>query len=80
MLERRIAPTDFRAVVELGLVIEEDRADRPFPSLLPLGTVAGRVLHVVLGYDAGTETGYVVTTYVPDLTHWHADWKTRKTR
>jgi hypothetical protein len=80
MLQRRISPREVRPIVERGEVVEEDAQDRPFPSFLLLGIVQGRALHVVLGYDEATETGYVITTYVPDLNHWLPDWKTRRTR
>lgn len=80
MLERRTDPSDVRSVVEAGEVIDEDSTDRPYPSYLLLAATAGRVLHVVLGCDADTRTGYVVTTYEPETAYWNQDWKTRKPR
>jgi len=45
---------------------------------LLLGTVDGRVLHVVVGHDAGTERCYVVTVYQPDPERWERDFRRRK--
>ena len=81
MLQRRVTPAEVRAVVDGGEIVEAYPEDQPFPGYLLLGTVAARSggpLHVVLGYDSNTETGYVVTTYVPDPAIWHPDWKTRR--
>jgi hypothetical protein len=50
----------------------------PYPSALLLGTVDGRVLHVVVGHDAGTERCYVVTVYEPDPEKWERDFRRRK--
>lgn len=80
MLERRVSPDDVRSVVDAGETIEEDASDRPYPSFLILGRAGGRVLHVVLGYDATREIGYVIRTYEPDPESWDPDWKTRRTR
>ena len=80
MLERRIDPSEVRAVVEQHEIVEEDPTDRPYPSYLLLAMVGGRALHVVLGYDSASRTGYVVTTYVPEPEYWNPDWKTRRPR
>jgi hypothetical protein len=81
MLERRISPAEVRAVVEAGEIVESYPNDQPFPAHLLLGFVAprgGQPLHVVLGYNGATDTGYVVTVYVPNPAVWQPDWKTRR--
>jgi len=75
---RGIRPEDVRAVVEQGERIAEYPDDRPFPSHLILGFVDGRAIHVVLGYDEVTETGHVVTAYIPDPSLWENDFKKKK--
>ena len=81
MLERRISPGEVRVVIEAGEIVEGYPDDQPFPAYLVLGFVAargGQPLHVVLGYNVATDTGYVVTAYVPSSTVWQPDWKTRR--
>ena len=35
--------------------------------------------HVVVEYFSGDAIATVVTTYIPDTSHWEPDWKRRKT-
>ncbi len=68
-----------QAVVAYGEVIEENPDDTPFPSYLLLDFVEeGRPIHVVFSYDESTETGYVVTAYIPDPKLWTNDFRTRR--
>ena len=47
--------------------------------LLLAFTVPDRIpYHVVLEYYPGEPMATVVTTYIPDTTHWEPDWKRRK--
>jgi Domain of unknown function (DUF4258) len=78
MFARAITPAEVRAVVDHGETIAEYPDDKPYPSALLLGTVEGRVLHVVVGHDAGTERCYVVTVYEPDPEKWERDFRRRK--
>ena len=78
MFLRRISQSDVQAIVAYGEVIDQRPNDAPFPSYLLLGFVAGRPIHVVFSYDESTDTGYVVTAYIPDPRIWQDDFKTRK--
>ena len=78
MFERRIGVEQVRSVIESGQVIANYSEDTPFPSCLILGYLEGRPLHVVAGFDEGSEACVVVTVYVPDRGLWDTDFKTRK--
>jgi hypothetical protein len=52
--------------------------DRPFPSALFLGFVAGKPLHVVASWDETTRQAFVITAYEPSLEVFEADYRTKK--
>ena len=78
MFLRRIGKSDVQAVVVYGEVIDERLDDTPFPSYLLLDFVGGRPIHVVFSYDESTDTGYVVTAYIPDRNLWQDGFKIRR--
>ncbi|HBB35587.1 MAG TPA: hypothetical protein DDZ80_02150 [Cyanobacteria bacterium UBA8803] len=78
MFLRRISQRDVQAIVAYGEVIEENPDDTPFPSYLLLDFVEGRPIHVVFYYDESTNTGYVVTAYIPDTKLWTNDFRNRR--
>ena len=78
MFARSISPEDVRYVIDHGEIIANYPDDQPFPSFLKLAFINGRALHIVVGYDASTDTGHIITAYVPDPALWHDDMKTRK--
>ncbi len=78
MFVRRISKRDVQAVVAYGEVIEENPNDTPFPSYLLLDFVECRPIHVIFSYDESTDTGYVVTAYIPDPKLWTNDFRTRR--
>jgi hypothetical protein len=63
--------------VKSFFVISDYPDDKPLPSVLILGFVEKRPLHVVLAYDIINETGYVVTAYVPDAKLWTENFNRR---
>jgi len=77
MFFRRISEADVRVVVTLGEIIEEYPDDQPFPAYLLLDFVKGKPIHVVLSYDQDTDTGYVVTAYIPDTKIWKDNFRQR---
>ncbi len=79
MFARSISPDDLRTVVETGEAIATYPDDNPYPSELLLGFPGGRALHVVLAFNEATRTGYVITTYDPDMRIWSDDFKARRT-
>ena len=78
MFFRRISKSEVQAVIVYGEVIEENPDDTPFPSYLLLDFVGGKPIHVVYSYDEATDTGYVVTTYIPDPKLWQINFRKRK--
>lgn len=78
MFSRRITQEEVRAVIACGEIIVEYPDDQPFPSYLLLDFVGNRPIHVVFSYDQETDTGYVVTAYIPDPDIWQSDFRTRK--
>jgi hypothetical protein len=78
MFARAIAPDEVRAVIDLGETIADYPDDKPYPSVMMLGTASGRPLHVVVGRDAGAERCYVITVYEPDPEKWDAAFRRRK--
>jgi hypothetical protein len=78
MFLRRISKSEVQAVVAYGEVIEERPDDTPFPSYLLLDFLAGRPIHVVFSYDESTDTGYVITAYIPDPNLWQDNFRTRR--
>jgi hypothetical protein len=80
MFLRRISKRDVQAVVAYGEVIEENPNDTPFPSYLLFNFVEGKPIHVVFSYDESTDTGYVVTAYIPDSNFWTNNFRTRRSK
>ena len=78
MFLRRISKRDVQAVIAYGEVIEENPDNTPFPSYLLLDFVEGQPIHVVFSYDESTDTGYVVTAYIPDPNLWSNNFRTRR--
>lgn len=78
MFFRRISKSEVQAVIVHGEVIEENAEDTPFPSYLLLDFVGSKPIHVVLSYDEATETGYIVTAYIPDRNLWQDNFRKRK--
>lgn len=78
MFQRKITKNDVRKVVNHGEVIFEYPDDKPFPSMLILGFIEKKPVHVVLAYDSIKEMGYVITAYEPDSKLWKEDFKRRR--
>lgn len=78
MFARGISVQDVQEVGTGGDTIAEYPEDAPYPSRLLLGFVRGRPIHVVLAFDQDTETGHVVTCYVPAAAIWEPDFRTRR--
>ena len=78
MAARNIPAAAVESVIANGTTIENYPTAKPLSARLILGSVGGRVLHVVVGEDVVGQTIQVVTVYEPDLTHWEPDFKTRR--
>ena len=61
-----------------GVVIKEYPDDTPYQSCLLLGFVNNKPIHVVFAVDDASETGIVITAYIPDPKLWTEDFKSRR--
>ena len=71
---------DIQTVVDTGEVIEEYLHALPLPCQLMIGRTKGRVIHVVVARREATMRAIIITAYVPDLTKWEPDLRTRRKR
>ena len=78
MFGRGIQTADVLAVIKNGRIIIEYPNDNPYPSCLMLGFVNCVPLHVVFAVDGESQTGIVVTAYIPDIRLWSDDFGSRR--
>lgn len=78
MFLRRISKQSVRIAITYGQIIEENLDDQPFPSYLILDFIEGQPIHIVFSYDQVTDTGYVVTAYIPNPDLWTNNYKKRR--
>lgn len=78
MFTRNISVEEINAVLKAGETIEQYPDDTPHPSLLLLGGIHNRMLHVVVAQDIADASCIVITAYEPRLTLWQPDLRTRK--
>jgi len=76
MHERNIKHEDMVLAICNGEIIEQYLDDKPNPSCLILGFSGDIPVHIVLSLNNGII--WMITTYVPTLEKWEADYKTRK--
>ncbi len=75
--ERGILPSDVKACIANGDIIEEYSDDYPYPSCLVLGMSRESLpLHVVVGM--GNDFLFIITAYFPSSDKWAKDLKTRR--
>lgn len=79
MFERQISEDAVLSAIRNGKVIAEYPDDEPYPSILVLGEVVGRPLHVVIGIEPETKVGRVITAYVPEPDLWTDGFSRRRT-
>ena len=78
IFERAIPSEVVVWVARHGGVICEYPDDLPHPSVLLLGFVEGRAIHVVLAQDKTTGICFVITAYEPDPLLWTDDYERRR--
>ena len=78
LAERGVAQADVRAVLLTGELVREYGEDKPFPSALFLGYLAGRPLHVVAACDDSVGRAFIITAYEPSLEIFEADYRTKR--
>ena len=77
MFKRKIQVEEVVEVLKTGKSIKDYPDDKPYPSLLILGFINNRPLHVVLSTDKRGNC-YIITTYEPDLKIWNEDFNRKK--
>jgi len=75
MGERRIAPAEVLAVIEVGSVVERYPNNQPHPKVLLMAEINGEPLYVSCAFD-GSYT-YIITAHGYDAHTWSDPW-TRK--
>jgi hypothetical protein len=78
MFDRQISTATVTSVIRLGEAIAEYPEDVPYPSVLVLGFVEGKPVHVVVARDPNDRRCYVITAYIPDPRLWGPDFRTRR--
>ncbi|MEN6544498.1 MAG: DUF4258 domain-containing protein [Armatimonadia bacterium] len=79
MLQRQIRRTDVLKVLLALDCVEEYPNDEPYPSVLLFGQAEDRPLHVVAAWDVDRQQIHIVTAYEPDVDHFEADFRRRRT-
>ena len=77
MLERDISRREVKMTLRDGEIIENYETDVPFESAL-FFYIDSKPIHVVASLDEATKTIYVITAYVPSITYFYEDLKTRR--
>ncbi|MBF0210419.1 MAG: DUF4258 domain-containing protein [Desulfamplus sp.] len=78
MFQRGISKPEVCMCIENGDIIEEYPDDTPYPSLLLLGFVEQRPIHIVLAIDKKDESCIIITAYEPDIELWENNFKERR--
>ncbi len=78
MFARSRTVDQVKEVIQRGTIFTQYPEERPYPSELRLGFPDGDALHVVFAYNIGTQTGYVVTAYLPNPKLWSDDFTARR--
>ncbi len=77
MFERDISRSEVKVTLRDGEIIENYETDVPFESAL-FFYIDSKPIHVVASLDEATKTIYIITAYVPSITHFNEDLKTRR--
>ena len=77
MFERDISRSEVKVTLRDGEIIENYETDVPFESAL-FFYIDSKPIHVVASLDESTKTIYIITAYVPSITHFNEDLKTRR--
>lgn len=80
MFERKITYEEVKEVIKSGEIIEKYPEDKPYPSMLIMGKIKERVLHVVIAVNERESKGIVITVYEPSPLLWEDNFKRRRKR
>jgi len=77
MLERDISRSEVKMTLRESMIIENYETDLPFESAL-FFYLGAKPIHVVASLDEVTKSIFIITAYVPSITHFYEDLKTRR--
>lgn len=77
MAQRGITVQEVERVLALGEIIESYPDDTPYPSVLLLGYIDARPVHVVAAERTDAAETIVITVYEPAPERWDATFRTR---
>jgi hypothetical protein len=75
---RGISVDEVRRAIEHGENVEDYPEDKPYPSMLILGWIDQKPVHIVLARVATDGICIIVTVYSPDPQKWEPGFKKRK--
>ncbi|MFT7204775.1 MAG: hypothetical protein ACI8YP_003266 [Algoriphagus sp.] len=78
MFKRDISIDEVEYILASGEIIKAYKDDKPFPSYVMLGILNDKSIHLVVAMDPLTQRCVIITTYIPDLSIWQKDFKTKK--
>lgn len=78
MFSRSITKSDIISSLEQGEVIIEYLDEKPLPCYLILNYIYERPVHIVVAVDKINEGCIIVTAYIPDVTSWEKDFKSKR--
>ncbi len=78
MFERSLSKQSVLEILSNGEAIAEYPNDQPYPSVLLLGWVGKRAVHVVVAQSTTDYACYVITAYYPSSELWSDDFRVRR--
>ena len=78
MHERCITEEDIECAIASGTIIENYPNDTPYPSVLLLGFMGTKAIHVVYADNMAENIRIIITAYEPDPLIWCDNYKTRR--
>ncbi len=76
LIQRNIQQNEVKNAILNGEIIEQYEKDYPYPSVLFLGIVNNKSIHIICGTNG--EELWIITAYYLESSKWDIDKKTRK--
>ncbi|WP_255777811.1 DUF4258 domain-containing protein [Mariniradius sediminis] len=78
MFKRNISTFEIEHTISGGQIIKNYLDDKPYPSVLMIGVLDDKIIHVVVAHNSDKEECIVITAYLPDPEIWNKDFKSKK--
>ena len=78
MFSRSITKSDIISSLERGEVIIEYLDKKPLPCYLILNYIYEKPIHIVVTVDQIKESCIIITAYMPEITSWEKDFKSKR--